>query len=107
MPKVTERPRLSYDEPYQESAVHAAFGLTYASYLVYPRAILEAMPYAWQEKLIALLDELHETFEGYEPPGGYSVHAKDERHRFTRDPLRDYRHPDRALIRSKVRPRPE
>lgn len=98
-------PRVSYDEPYQESAVNVAFGLSYASYLVYPRTILEAMPHDWQKKLVALLDELHDTFKGYEPPGGYTVLAKDERHRFTTDPFRDYRHPDVALIRSTVRQR--
>lgn len=37
-----------------ESAVQAWFGLTYASYLVWPRVLMERMPDSWQRRFVAL-----------------------------------------------------
>lgn len=80
---------------WMDGPVHNSFGLTYASYLVVPRMVLEAMPFEWQEQFVAMMDELHETIEYDEPD--YNVTARKNR-RFISDPLRDYRHPDRSLL---------
>lgn len=71
--------------------IHEAFGLSYASYLVVPRLVLQSMPVDWQHRFVALLDELHETFDGWEPPAGYEVRARAKGGRFHPDPLSDYR----------------
>lgn len=47
-------------------------GLTYAQFLVFPRVILSAMPREWQEKFVALLEELDETFDYF--PSGKNIY---------------------------------
>jgi len=39
------------------------FNLTYAAYLVLPRLWLETMPIEWQQKFVALLNEIPDTLE--------------------------------------------
>ena len=78
-----------------ESPVHGAFGLSYASYLVWPRVLMEDMPLDWQQRLVALADEFNATWESYEPKGGYSVTPNMKG---AKDPLANYRHPDFAFI---------
>jgi len=74
--------------------VHGFFGLTYSSYLVLPRSVLQAMPNEWQAKLVALLRELGEAFETkWEPDGGYMVKAWGADRKFVSDPFSNYRHP--------------
>ena len=75
-----------------ESAVHAWFGLTYASYLVWPRVLLERMPDEWQRRFVALAQELEAAYDGFIDPN-YCVLARDERGRYFVDPLRQYRRP--------------
>jgi hypothetical protein len=72
-----------------EQHVHASFGLSYASYLVVARSVLEAMPYEWQEEFVKLMDELNDRYDtsNFE----YTVHRR-LKGRFVSDPLRDYRH---------------
>ena len=84
------------EEWWGESPVHASFGLTYASYHVMPRMVLEAMPFDWQARFVKLMDELHETIEYDEP--NYNVIARNEKGRIFSDPLRAYRHPDHSLL---------
>lgn len=50
-------------EPRPGNDVHNYCGLTYAQFLVFPRVMLQAMPREWQEKFVALLEELDETFD--------------------------------------------
>lgn len=69
-----------------DGAIHSAFGLSYASYLVIPRSVLQAMPYEWQEQFVAMIKQLPDTPE-------YDVLRRNERGRFMPDPLADYRHP--------------
>lgn len=38
------------------------FGLSYASFVVMPRILMEAMPDAWQGRMTALLTELDDAF---------------------------------------------
>ena len=39
------------------------FGLSYTSWLVMPRVLLEEMPIKWQEKMTKILDEFDEVFD--------------------------------------------
>lgn len=72
-------------EPIQEF-----FGLTYASYFVMPRSVLQSMPVEWQARFVAMIDEIDDVIEF--PPNhekSYWVRAHEGR-RFCDDPLRDY-----------------
>lgn len=73
--------------------IHAFFGLSYSSYLVFPRSILQSAPVEWQREFVELLEELRDLSEGveFEPAGGYRVQALDSRGRFIRDEFADYR----------------
>lgn len=91
--------------------VHEFFGLTYASYLVVPRSVLQSMPPEWQEKLVSLLKEAEARMDrrygfgkwGVEWPLGYVVML---RHNGTgklvspakADPLNDYDRGRRNLL---------
>lgn len=82
------------------SAVHNWFGLTYASYLVLPRSLMEGMPEEWQEKFVALLDEMRETYDCMQIEDNYTVKLRDEKTgRFIEDPLRNYRRPPKLPYR--------
>lgn len=85
---------LTSDEP-----IHHAFGLSYASYLVVPRTVLQSMPVAWQAKFVALMNETHERFPGWEPPWpqGWTVHLRGEKGRFIEDDLARYERGRRQL----------
>jgi hypothetical protein len=69
--------------------VTEAFGLSYASYLVVPRLVLESMPEDWQRRFVSMTEECHERFEFDRVR--YTVAARDDNGRFVDDPLRDYR----------------
>lgn len=58
---------------------HGWFGLSYASWLVLPRLILQGMPPEWQAKMIALLKEMDDTFDWCDLPNGscYCVMVRD------------------------------
>lgn len=73
-----------------EAPIHHWFGLTYASYLVLPRSVLQAMPPEWQGRLVALLDEASELVEL--PNDNYTVTLR-QCGKFVRDPFANYRHP--------------
>ena len=77
-------------------AIHQAFGLSYANYLVIPRTVLQSMPDEWQEAFVALLEQTHVMFPGWEM-NGYRVSALDDRGKFTKDPLADYERGRRRL----------
>lgn len=44
-----------------DDAVHAWFELSYASYLVWPRSVMQQMPAEWQQRFVALAKELEDT----------------------------------------------
>ncbi|WP_286068848.1 hypothetical protein [Stenotrophomonas sp. 57] len=75
---------------YAHGPVWDAFGLTRAAYLVVPRRTLQSMPLEWQQRFVALMDEAHAHLPAEAFPD-YTV-QRQERGRFTTDPLRDYRH---------------
>jgi hypothetical protein len=78
--------------------VHDWFELTYASYLIVNRALLQEMPAEWQHRFVRCLEEMQATFE-YPPQGQvHHAHLRDERGRFIYDPLRDYRYPPQHIL---------
>ena len=73
--------------------VHDWFELSYAQYLTVPRSALQSMPEPWQERLVALLDELDDSVDWRPEAGSYWVTLRDGAGRFVsieRDPLMDY-----------------
>ena len=86
--------------PYWHGPVWDWFELSYAQYLTIPRSIMCSMPREWQERMVQCLEELDEAFEWRPKEGRYWVQLKDDRGRYTHDPLMQYRHPDREYIES-------
>jgi hypothetical protein len=78
-------------EALQETAepIHEWFSLSYASYLVLPRTILQSLPVELQRRLVACLDEIGELYPE-ECGRSYSVNLKCKVGRFVSDPLADY-----------------
>jgi hypothetical protein len=79
--------------------VHSAFGLTYANYLVWPRALMQEMPPEWQAQFVALADEFWAAWDD-SADREYAVQVRDEAGLFKSDPLAEYRRPDMDLIDS-------
>jgi hypothetical protein len=79
--------------------IHDWFELSYASYLVLPRSVLQSAPDKWQEKFVELLNELGEKFDRVPRKGTYGVYLKDENGKFIADELRDYER-GRRIIKS-------
>lgn len=61
------------DEP-----VHGWFGLTYSSYQVLPRVLMQSMPVAWQRQMVGLLEQIHDAFSHLEQAECYDVQAAIE-----------------------------
>jgi hypothetical protein len=55
--------------------VHSWFELSYSSYLVLPRVLMQSMPLQWQRRMVACLEELDEEFRHVERASGYQVLA--------------------------------
>ena len=79
---------------YRESPVHLEFGLTYASWLVWPRVVMQAMPIEWQERFVELVEELNEQFPDWEPDGEFCVLLRENgKYKKLPSDLCNYRHP--------------
>lgn len=76
---------------YSDGPVWKAFGLTRAAYAVFPRRAVQSMPWGWQERFVALIDEAHARLPEDALSGDYTVLTKDG-NRFAKDPRRNYRH---------------
>lgn len=74
------------------------FCLSYASWLAFPRVLLEALPQHLSLQLAQLLDKISEEFNTEDLPSA-TVQARD-RNKFTKWPdwVLNYRRPDRAEI---------
>ncbi len=77
--------------------LHLWFELSYASYLVLPRSVMQEMPFEWRERMAKCLDEICEVFKGIEDDG-YAVQLRGKNGRFRSDPLANYRHPNTSMI---------
>lgn len=76
-----------------DAPFHEWFGLTYSSYLVLPRAILEALPEDLQHRLISCIDEAKDLIDSGQINDNYSVKLRDQDGRYVVDPFANYRHP--------------
>lgn len=73
------------------------FGLSYCSYLVLPRVLMEHMPVEWQRRMVRLLVEAQDQFPGHDT--AYRVHAVDPvSGRYVQDELANYRRPNESAI---------
>ena len=74
------------------------FGLSYASFLVLPRVLMEDMPMVWQNKMAALLNEYDDAFPNQPDIGAQVQITHDGKLIKTPDWLINYRHPDYRMI---------
>lgn len=81
--------------------VHEWFNLTRANYLVIQRSVMCAMPYEWQQKMVALLNEIYETVDAEKIPQQFRVNAVNAKGKFVKDPFSNYRHPEPIPMREK------
>lgn len=80
------------------------FGLSYASFLVLPRVLMQDMPAEWQERMAVLLNEYDDAYPN-QPDIGTRVQAtKDGKMIKMPEWLLNYRHPARAEIEKLRRP---
>ena len=87
----------TFHEDFCESDIHNQFELSYCSYLVLHRTLMQEMPAEWQHAFVALWDELHEAFP--EGPGPFTVLLRGDRGRFVKDRLAAYRYPDPYAVK--------
>lgn len=81
-----------------DDAIHHWFSLTYASWLVLPRSVLQSMPKEWQQQMVALLIEFDEACTKHNidiPPS--RVHGKTRAGGAVLKELSDYQRGRRRL----------
>ena len=85
----------SYDEP-----IHNWFGLTYASYLVIQRSVLQSLPIPLQRQFVKCLNEMEELTTNIqdELPTTFRVNVVDSQGKYTKDPYRDYNKGRRKVL---------
>jgi hypothetical protein len=76
---------------YSDGPVWRGFGLTRAAYAVFPRRCLQSMPVEWQERFMALVNEMHERLPEGSLDGDYTITLRING-RIAADPMREYRH---------------
>ena len=80
-----------------ESPIHLWFGLSYSSYLVLPRSVLQSMPREWQERFVAALREADKSFGHLNEGNHYGIELHDPCCTAITDPLADYQRGRRRL----------
>jgi hypothetical protein len=82
----------------QGGPMHKWFGLSYSSYLVMHRSMIQEMPTEWQARMVALLNELddafaHVTGDEAQYKSCYAVTPREHWYggKFCRDPMPHYR----------------
>lgn len=87
-----------------EGYIHEWFELTYASYLVLPRSVLQSLPPAIPKQLVDALNAIEEHLSPacLPPEGTYSVNLRDENGRFMRDPLCQYERGRRKVTKEEL-----
>jgi len=76
--------------------IHEYFNLTYASYLVLPRTVLQSMPDTWQADFVEMLEKIPRTLD-YTEVDNYRVMATDAKGKFVKDDLANYQRGRRKL----------
>lgn len=56
-----------------DQAIHSFFGLSYSTYLVLHRSLLQSMPGEWQSRFVALLEQMREAFRHVEQTECYDL----------------------------------
>lgn len=74
----------------EEEPIHEHFGLTYASYQVLPRTVLQSMPVWWQRAFVDLL-RLADQAAADLPSPSYCVQTGEWKHPHDLDPKRLHR----------------
>lgn len=82
--------------PFCEQDIQGWFALSYSSYLVLPRSLLQIMPAPWQHEFVELLEQARDKYPAEHST--YAVFKRGEDGRFTKDPLAKYRYPDLRAI---------
>lgn len=59
-----------------DDPIHLWFGLSHAQYLTVPRSVLQSIPAEWQEKFVALLDEMESKIDS-SVSGTYHVELRE------------------------------
>lgn len=88
----------------EQEPIHGWFELTYASYLVLPRSVLQSLPAQLQKQLVDALRAIEEHLHPAVLPteGVYYVELRDEHGRFLADPLRDYERGRRRVTKDEL-----
>ncbi|MFE9286647.1 hypothetical protein [Streptomyces olivaceus] len=68
------------EQPYQrtDGPIHGWFSLSYSNYQVLHRTLMQSMPVAWQERMVACLEELRDAYEHIDQPECFEVQAATE-----------------------------
>ena len=77
-----------------DGPIHLWFNLTYASYLVISRVLLQSMPVEWQARFVACLEEVRQAFpEEADATPNYAVFVRGDNGRLSveREEMRNYR----------------
>lgn len=82
-----------------ESPIHVFFELSYSSYLVIPRTLLEGMPEDWQHKFVSLLQDMEKVYDNDKIRDTYNVHLMDAESKVIQDCFADYRRPPKLPYR--------
>jgi hypothetical protein len=80
--------------------IHQWFGLTYASYLVMPRSVLQQIDPKLQKKLVEVLTEICWYYDWPNSGADYQVTMRDEDGKYKQDILRNYRYPEFKIERN-------
>lgn len=78
--------------------IHEWFGLTYASYLVLRRSMLQSAPVPLQRRLVEVLNELYDLFGSEALEGDFTVQMRNDAGRFVEDPYADYERGRRRIL---------
>ena len=85
-------------EPLLSDDLSCWFGLSYASFCVLPRVLMEDMPNEWQNQMAKLLNEYSDAFPNQPDIGARVQITKGKKLIKTPDWIINYRHPDREAI---------
>lgn len=61
-----------------DGPIHDWFSLSYSNYQVLPRTLMQSMPLAWQQRMVACLHELAAAYAHLPQAEAYEVHAATE-----------------------------
>lgn len=84
------RPSIFDDDP---EPIHLWFNLTYSSYLVLHRTMLQSMPQEWQARFVRCLGELEDALGHHAPDDDFKVELESG----ATDDLADYERGRRRL----------